>query len=236
MKSANDFREQYFNYPSDYLLELRAKGNLLVPEAQLAIEQLLKERGEVLPPIPSRPILPKHLEAQPGGAKNSFERTFRVIGKMLLVLLVGSIGGVIGKSLGGTWFGLVMAISIGIYLFSKWVTEKPEKQQVDDEERKKRKMAEEGLNELMVSASDGDMGRLKELLSYGADVNATSFKGVTALMLAARNNHVSIVEYLLTMDANPNLKTDSGKTALDIAHTFKHTEVISALTKTNPTA
>ena len=53
-------------------------------------------------------------------------------------------------------------------------------------------LARKGLkakNELVKAASEADLGKVKELLDAGADIDATDVGGGTALMAAARRNN-----------------------------------------------
>jgi hypothetical protein len=61
MTGITDFKQQYSDYTSEYLLELRARGDLMVPNAQRAVEELLAERGELVVPEASAiaPVAPR---------------------------------------------------------------------------------------------------------------------------------------------------------------------------------
>ncbi len=63
---------------------------------------------------------------------------------------------------------------------------------------------QEGLTEVMTRAAEGNTPRIKELLTNGDDINATSPSGTTALMYAARSDRVDCVRYLLASGADPS--------------------------------
>lgn len=100
-----------------------------------------------------------------------------------------------------------------------------ERKQEDNE----RKAQEDGLNELMLCAGNGDLERIRELVAYGEDVNSQSLVGTTALMYATRNNQLDIVKFLISKGADQNLKSNKGLTAMDIANEFGYTEIIASL-------
>ena len=51
-----------------------------------------------------------------------------------------------------------------------------------------------GINDLMVAASRGDLARVESLLRDGADPNASDAFGQTALMYAASAGHQPVAE------------------------------------------
>jgi ankyrin repeat protein len=59
--------------------------------------------------------------------------------------------------------------------------------------------------ELVLAASEGDVGRVRAVLSQGAAVDyKLPDNGTTALIAAARNGHLAVVEILLTSGADIN--------------------------------
>lgn len=71
-----------------------------------------------------------------------------------------------------------------------------------------------GLTELMRSAAKGDLARLQQLLSHGAEVDAVDFNGWTALMYAAAGAYGSAVSPLLAAGADPDHRSHFGDTPL----------------------
>jgi ankyrin repeat protein len=84
-------------------------------------------------------------------------------------------------------------------------------------------------DDLITTASNGDLPRVKALLDAKADVNAKSGNGGTALMLASENGHQEVVRALLDAKADVNAKRGDGFTALIIASRDGHQEVVRAL-------
>jgi ankyrin repeat protein len=66
-------------------------------------------------------------------------------------------------------------------------------------------------------ASLGNVERVKEALSQGADVNEAASDNYTALHGASENGHVDVVRILLLHGAKVDARTGSGHTALDLA-------------------
>ncbi|MEO5365574.1 MAG: ankyrin repeat domain-containing protein [Magnetococcus sp. WYHC-3] len=58
---------------------------------------------------------------------------------------------------------------------------------------------------------------VNELISHGARINETDFKGRSPLMLAALRNNATLVALLVTKGADVNLEDRSGNTALMVA-------------------
>jgi AAA+ superfamily predicted ATPase len=58
------------------------------------------------------------------------------------------------------------------------------------------------------AAAEGNLSRVKELLSQGADIDGTDYlscEKMTALALAIKNNRIEVAEYLLSKGAKPNI-------------------------------
>jgi len=85
------------------------------------------------------------------------------------------------------------------------------------------------LSSLMISAADGDLGRVKELVASGADINARSRSGTTALMLAVRNEHLATVRFLVSAGANVNAASTKGTAAISIAQSIGNAELLECL-------
>src|SRR5438105_1147965 len=58
-----------------------------------------------------------------------------------------------------------------------------------------------GINELMIACSRGELARAEALVAEGEDVNARDRFGHTALMYAAGAGHAAVVELLLSSGA-----------------------------------
>ncbi len=93
---------------------------------------------------------------------------------------------------------------------------------------------------LVEAADQGDVARLRMILSAGADVNAPDAQGMTLLMRAASQGHLEAVFVLLDFGADPAMKDAQGKTAAD--HAVDHPQIVQILsgasappTKPDPT-
>jgi uncharacterized protein len=73
-------------------------------------------------------------------------------------------------------------------------------------DKRERVCSQGGCNELIISAENGELNRVRALLEKGADVNARSDGGHTALMLAAAAGHLEIVKALLNAGADANIR------------------------------
>lgn len=64
-----------------------------------------------------------------------------------------------------------------------------------------------------------NLGIVKLLIKYGADVNMRNGNGITPLEMAILNDSISyeLTKYLLEQDADPTDRDDEGKTPLDLA-------------------
>jgi hypothetical protein len=209
------FKERFKNTETEYLLQRRAHGSELNPNAHLAIEQILTERGESFPPIPHKPI--EVIIANKPATTNSFTK----FGGLLIFF----IGLVLAKAFAHTMIGVAFGIAALIYYCVIWL----KRQTLSEEDRKtaddEAKAAQDGLTELMKCSANGDIQRVKELIDYGENVNKKTLSGSTALMYAARNGHKEIVEFLITSGAYTRTKTDTGSTASSIAKKNGHDEI-----------
>lgn len=82
---------------------------------------------------------------------------------------------------------------------------------------------------LKQAAFAGDIDKVRELLSVGADPNARSGATGTALADAAAGGHRDVVRLLLAADADPNLASDSGYTPLSAAASIGAEAIIADL-------
>lgn len=215
------YKEIFANYESEYLLHKRALGEELSDDAHKAIEEIFAERGEHLPPRPSKPILVGSSRKKP--SKNGANARW-IAGFCIAALALGT-----GKVLAHTWIGVVISILVVGYMVVEWARKQsltPEEQQ---EEARAKKAEEDNLSELMLAAAEGDLVRVKELCAYGADVNAESTSGTTALMYAVRNDHAAVAQFLVSAKADLHRKSEKGTTALALAKKYGSPELVSFL-------
>ena len=119
-----------------------------------------------------------------------------------------------------------MTVCIVVYFVFDWLRKgalTPDQRKAEEDESK---AGEQGLNELMISSANGNLTRVKEIVTFGIDVNARSNSGATALMYAARNNHLPVVECLLSAGADINASSTKGSTATTIAKKSGHSELV----------
>jgi ankyrin repeat protein len=67
---------------------------------------------------------------------------------------------------------------------------------------------------LLDTAGRGDLGRVKQLVAAGVDVNVCSSNGRTPLIYAALRAQPDVVEVLLQAEADVDAQADDGSTAL----------------------
>jgi ankyrin repeat protein len=212
-----DYKKSFESYASDYLLKKRALGDELDEAAHRAIEEIFAERGESLPPRPSKPVMVN------AGAKSIG------IFKMTLLLLLVLVSMALSKMVANTWVGLLVMAAVVVYIVFDWFRKRsltPEQREV---EKTKKQAEDEGLSELMLASAEGNMQRVQDLLNYGVEINATSLSRSTALMYAVRNNHLNVAKALIDAGADINAKSDKKSTALSIASKFGHSEIASYL-------
>jgi ankyrin repeat protein/imidazolonepropionase-like amidohydrolase len=83
---------------------------------------------------------------------------------------------------------------------------------------------------LHLAAANGEIERVKLLISEGADVNAKNNEGLTPLHCAARAGHKEIVGLLLAHGADVNIGgADYNRTAAEFAMWSNHTEIVQLL-------
>jgi ankyrin repeat protein len=86
-----------------------------------------------------------------------------------------------------------------------------------------------GITELMVACSRGDLARADRAVAEGEDVNARDRFGHTALMYAATAGHAGIVEMLLSSGADAGAKNQNNLTAYELATARGHRAVAELL-------
>jgi len=91
--------------------------------------------------------------------------------------------------------------------------------------------AQRPKKDLNQAAVDGELDRVKELVSGGADVNSKNRMGMTPLVVAAMNNRTAVCEFLASNGADLNSKDGQGRTALYLAVDKGNKELIELLVK-----
>jgi ankyrin repeat protein len=90
--------------------------------------------------------------------------------------------------------------------------------------------SKEKLNaDLLDAAASGQTGKVLDLISTGADVNAKGKWGETALMLASEHGRTEAVKALIEAKADVNAKDKEGHTALMFAAEHSHIEIVDLL-------
>jgi len=82
---------------------------------------------------------------------------------------------------------------------------------------------------LIRASQSGDLGKVKELLDNGTDINGTNEGNETALLLASCEGKSEIVKYLLDRGADVNIVNFKGVSALMFASDRGHTTVVREL-------
>lgn len=144
----SDYKSTFQRYTSEHLLQMRAKASELSDAAHQAIEEVFHERGETLPPRPSRPIDVHEL------TKNERSR-----GNVWLNLVVVVLGLLVAKMLSKA-IGVVLLAVYAIYRVLRWFRERRLGEAERNQRREAREIEAEGLGELMVRAANGDVSRI----------------------------------------------------------------------------
>lgn len=84
--------------------------------------------------------------------------------------------------------------------------------------------------DLRRAASDGDLGRVVQLLDDDADPNSTGKNGGTPLIKATKRGSTAIVQLLLAHDADPYQSNDKGRSAIDMAERHERIVIASIMT------
>lgn len=97
------------------------------------------------------------------------------------------------------------------------------------------KTTDEMAHELFAAVREGDVGKLRELIAAGCDVNAhlddMDSAGWTALMSATWRGRLQCCDVLLDAGANVNAINSDGMTALDLADSLGRTECAALIRK-----
>ena len=88
------------------------------------------------------------------------------------------------------------------------------------------------LGGLWNTAKNGDLAKLQEALSKGADVNGQDDKGITPLSWAAMAGQTEAAQLLIKKGAKINGKNRDGATPLHASAFFGQTEIVELLIKT----
>jgi hypothetical protein len=225
----NSLVKDFENYSSQYLLGRRALGEELTDEAHQAIEIVLNQRGVKFPPKPKSSIDVSKENFIGRTKKSPFEMSMKFAVGVIILFVTKAFA----KTLAHTIFGflfLIFWIAYCVFEFFRKANQSTEEKEM---ESKVKKIEEDGVSDLMLASAEGNLERVKDLIAYGADVNATSNNGSTSLMYAARNNHLNIVQFLIENGADENIKNEKKSTALSISESFKSTEVTEYLRSLN---
>ncbi len=88
----------------------------------------------------------------------------------------------------------------------------------------------QGLTRLMSAAgAEGDLDRVRTLVTQGADIHRCNSNGMTALAFSAYAGHAAIVQYLVDMGARIDVQCADGFTALMRAVIRCHENVVKIL-------
>ena len=82
---------------------------------------------------------------------------------------------------------------------------------------------------LVEAANDGDVARVRALISSGENLEAKVASGTTALIAASQKGKIEVVRVLLKAKANPNAIARGGVTALYQSSQFGYLDVVQAL-------
>ena len=83
--------------------------------------------------------------------------------------------------------------------------------------------------QLMQAARQGELRKVRRLLSHGVNVNGVNANGGTALMYAAVGGHEPVVALLLSHGADVNAQGSTGWGALMLASAKGHVQVVQCL-------
>ena len=217
----NSLVKNFENYSSEYLLGRRALGEQLSEEAHQAIEEILNERGVAFPPKPKSSIDVSKENFVGRTKKSPLEMSMRFAVGVIILLITKGFAKTVAHTIFGV-FTLVLWIAYCVFEFFRKANQSNEEK---EEENKVKKIEEDGVSDLMLASAEGNLERVKDLVAYGANVNATSYNGSTSLMYAARNNNLDIVKFLIENGADKDIKNEKKSTALSLSETFKSDEV-----------
>lgn len=215
----SELKSQYNDYTSEYLLELRARGDGLLDIAHEVIEEVMESRGEKAPPRPMSPVLKQKSE-------NRNQDIIKLLGGMFTLFCANVIAQMLQVNI--LLAGIISIIFIAYLIYGLDKKEKLSPEEIAREEARA-KIGSNGFTELMFYASEGNLDRVQDLVNYKNEINKQDHQGATALMYASKNGHESVIKFLLISKANPALKTKSGSTALDFAKRGCHENLTKIL-------
>ena len=82
---------------------------------------------------------------------------------------------------------------------------------------------------LRSAAKKGALAKVERLISEGADLDASDFRGNTPIYLAASKGHADVVEALAQAGADVDIDNSFGSTPLHVASRYGHVDVIRVL-------
>jgi hypothetical protein len=223
----DELKVQYAQYTSEHLLQLRARGEGLVNEAHVAIEEIMAERGESVAPRPKLAVSSQTHSPARG------QKTQNLVIGMFFMFASAFIMQVLKEE---RLIGAIIGLAIAAFFFIRWMKEASLAPEALSKKRNFERIGEDGFSELMFYAGEGDLDRVRDLLNYGAVINAQDDRGGTALMYASRNGHIEIVRLLLGLGADTALKTKKGLSAVDAAKHSGHVSVEKLLVNQGPCA
>ncbi len=90
--------------------------------------------------------------------------------------------------------------------------------------------AKAALNaQLLTEAKKGDLGKVKQLLASGAELDARDVKGNSALHHAAKKGHLKVIAALVAAGIDVTAVNEVGDTALHLAFRRGHEEIVNFL-------
>jgi hypothetical protein len=225
----NSFVNNFKNYSTEYLLGRRALGEELSYEAHQAIEEILVERGVTFPPIPKETIDINKSGFFGGKNKKSSMVTAILIADLILLFIANGVGNYLAKTSIGFYFFVISLILWVCYFVFEYLRRLNLNEEQKEEEEKLKKIDTDEISDLMLASAEGNLERVIDLISYGANINAVSRNGSTALMYASKNGHLMIVKLLLEKGANKEIINHRGSTALSLSKSFNCHEVTEYL-------
>ncbi|MBY0352909.1 ankyrin repeat domain-containing protein [Candidatus Babeliales bacterium] len=84
-------------------------------------------------------------------------------------------------------------------------------------------------DQLITAAQTGNLARLQELITLGANVDATNNDGETPLHWAAYSGHLPCVQELIAAGANISATNNNGETPLIVTTSFGHLNCVQTL-------